>query len=260
MKLEEKELMSDQTVNPLEIAERLPTPEEVEKIMIQRELETNKALDGRAQLFALYMPRLKGQLNFMSKKQLVTLTTDLCKSEHTKNEDINRALNLTKNLNLNSLIRTIGNVIESPLHEHVIKQMSKTEKKLFDELEELFAQKYVTYVMNYVNNPPKEETTTPRAIEELVTYLPEKKAFDKREKVEKDAFATANQILLTKTLMMQHTLLEYLNENAKEVKNESVGSPEKVDEKNEAGLNSDPGIQSSELSQSTGEIGKRNKN
>lgn len=243
MKSDEKEPMSDQTPNPVELLERLPTPEEVEQIMIQRELETQKALDGRAQLFALYIPRLKGQLNFMSKKQLVILATDLCKSEHTKDADVSKAISLTKNLNLNSLIRTIGNVIESPLHEHVIKQMSKGEKKFFDALEELLAQKYVTYVMNYINNPPQGENA-PKTIEELVTYSPDKKKFDKREQVEKDSYATANQILLTKTLMMQHTLLEYLNENAKEVTNESVGSSEEPNKENSTGNSSDSGNKS----------------
>jgi hypothetical protein len=228
--------------DPTKLIERLPTPEEVEQIMIQRELETQKALDGRAQMFALYMPRLKGQMNFMSKKQLIKFATHLCKSEHTKDEDVNKAMSIIDKLNLNSIRRVIGNVIESPLNEQEIKTFSVKEKNVFDMLEELLSQKYVTYIMNYINNPPKEGET-PRQIQELVTYLP-KYLFNKNiEQVEKDAFATANQIMLTKTLMMQHTLLEYLNsEEAK--KNESVGSVETTNKENTTGSNSDSGIKS----------------
>lgn len=200
--------------DPTKLIDRLPTPKEVEEVMLQKEAETQKALDGRAQMFMMYMPRLCNQLGMMSKKQIITLTADLCKSEHTKDEDIRKATNLAAGLNLNSIVRTLANVIESPLNEKELATFSKKEKKFFEALDALLADKYVTYIMNYCNQPPTDGQT-PRLIQELVTYLPEKKSFDKRDQVEKDSFATANQLLLTKTLMMQHTLLEFLHEEEK---------------------------------------------
>ena len=218
------------------LIDRLPTPKEVEDIMLQKEAETQKALDGRAQMFMMYMPRLKNQLGMMSKKQVVLLATDLCKSEHTNDEDVRKVMNLAAGLNLNSIVRTLANVIESPLNEKELASFSKKEKKFFSGLEELLAHKYVTYIMNYANQPPTDGQT-PRLIQELVTYLPEKKSFDKRDQVEKDSFATANQLLLTKTLMMQHTLLEYLNEEEKK-NGQSVNGSEKPSETNQVGSDS----------------------
>lgn len=198
-------------------------PEQIEGEMIKRELETQKALDGYAQFFYLYIQRFKEQIKMMSKKQLITLVVSLSDSEVNKDEKLKSLKRTALNLNLKSLVRTISNVIENPLNESTIKTFSKDEKKFFDLLENLLAEKYISAIESV------KDVKSDLTIQDVVKHNINAKEFNKRDKLEKDAFATGNQLLFGKFTMIRFTMLEELDKMSVEVKEgeESVREEEK---------------------------------
>lgn len=196
--------------------QREPTPQEVEQIMIDRELAHEKALNTNAEFFYLYIHRFNEQIKFMSKKNMLRLIASLAGSPLNKSEDTAKALAIGNKLNLNSIKRTLINVLEQYMEKDTkdIKQFSPQEKLFFKLLDELFANKYVTSILSI---KPDQEIKT---IEDVIKSTHDPKEFNRRKKVEKDAFATANQLLYTKMALIQHTLIQHL-EN--EEKKENVG-------------------------------------
>lgn len=206
---------------PIINVEQVLTSEQIESEMVKREFETQKALDGYAQFFYLYIQRFKEQIKMMSKKQLITLVITLSGSEvnNEKLKDLKRA---ALNLNLKSLVRTVSNVIENPLNVSDIKTFSRDEKKFFDLLETLLAEKYISAIEN-VKDPKADLTIT-----DIVKHNINAKEFNKRNKLEKDAFATGNQLLFGKFTMIRFTMLEELDRMSKDIKgDESVREEEK---------------------------------
>lgn len=201
MSEENKELMKDLASNPPEL---LPTPEEVEKVMVEREKMAHKALDGYAQFFTLYIHRFREQLKMMSKKQLLTLCSSLSGSQYNKSLDLKRLLKVGQNMNLNSLIRTIGNVVENPLNEEEFKTFNDREREFFILLENLLTEKYIASIENV------KEVREGFTIQDIIQHSFTEKDFNKRSVLEKDAFSTANQLLFGKYSMMHYTVLEEL--------------------------------------------------
>jgi hypothetical protein len=197
----------------------IPSAAEVETELLRRDAETAKALDGYAQFFMLYITRFKEQLKFMSKKELIKLIISLSDSEFSDKDDVSLMIRTANSLNLKSLIRTIGNAVEAPLNEDAIKQFSKKEKQLFNILEDLFAQKYVGSISaSTKKHYDNKDLPAPRVVTEVVNTTHDEKEFNKRKQVEKDAYSTANQLLLVKTLMAQDVIIEHLDSNSEEIK------------------------------------------
>lgn len=199
----------------------LPTPEEVEKALIQRELESQQKpddnpLNAHAQLFYLYNPRFQGQLNFMSSKQLVKLAIDLAGSEYNKQEDVDYIATLTQDMNKKGLLRVIMGVVEHPLNDVQVKLMNKKEQKLFHLFDDLLVNKYMTCIQKGMEKMT-EDNNAVKQVEDVIIHLVDTTSneFQKRERVEKDAFATGNKLLASKFLMMLVTFLE----KAKEIEN-----------------------------------------
>lgn len=195
---------------------------QAEEIMLQKDATITKhtdPLDTLSTFFYLYIFRFKNQVKMMKKKQLIKLADTLVGSEYTKQEEVNTLLSLLDSLNVNSIIRTINNAIESPLNENEIKSMSKKEKKCYDLLYHLLSEKYVSSIENVKEDDKMLE------IGEIVKHTYNQKEFDGRDKVEKDAFATANKLIYTKITMIRYTLLEQVKveENNKELKGEKNG-------------------------------------
>ncbi len=123
-------------------------------------------------------------------------------SEFTSKTEVNKLLNLSATLNNGSILRVINNAVEFPLNEKDIKSMSKKEKKAFELMDGLLAEKYVTCLEKLEN--PKDV----KVISDIIKHSHDEKEFNKRKEVEKDAFATANQLICSKTLLIQYTVLE----------------------------------------------------
>jgi hypothetical protein len=190
---------------------KLPTPEEVEKIMIEKELASQKALNTNAEFFYLYIHRFNEQLKFMSKKDTLRLIGSLIGSPYNKSDDTSKALAIGNRLNLSSIKRTLINVLEQYMEKDVkdVKQFSSQETTFFKLLDELFANKYVTSILAI---KPDQEI---KIIDDVIKTTHDVKEFNKRKTVEKDAFATANQLLYTKMALIQHTLIQYLENEEK---------------------------------------------
>lgn len=191
--------------------EKVLSPEQVEKIMVEKELAHNKALNTNAEFFYLYIHRFNEQLKYMSKKDMLRLIASLIGSEYNEKINTSRALKIGKELNLNSIKRTLINVLEQYMEKDVkdIKQFSPKETIFFKSLDELLANKYVTSILSL---KPEQEIKT---IEDVIKSTHNVQEFNKRKKVEKDAFATANQLLYTKMALIQHTLIQHLEEEEK---------------------------------------------
>lgn len=197
-------------------------PQEIEKLILEKDAKTAKEtnpLDSHASFFHLYIFRFKQQVKMMSKKQLIKLVESLVGSEYNKNSEVNQLLNKLNNLNLNSVIRVINNVVEFPLNEKEVKLMSLKEKNAFALMDSLIAEKYVASLEQI------KDVSQVKTIQDVVKHSHKEKEFNKRSQVEKDAFATGNQLLGTKTLLIQYTVLEQLKleEDAKKNEGEKNG-------------------------------------
>lgn len=193
------------------MTDKLPTPDQIETGMIQKELASQKQeanpLDTHAQLFFLYNPRFQSQLQFMSNKQLLNLAQSLTGSEHNKIEDVGYISTLGKTINKKGLIRTIGAVIEHPLSDTLVKLMNKKEQTLFHLIDELLINKYMTCIQKGMEKRHAGDESI-KLIEDVIIHTLNMKEFNGRSQVEKDAFATGNKLLCSKFLMMLVTYLE----------------------------------------------------
>ncbi len=184
---------------------KIPTASQVEEVMLEKDKvaeSKHDPLDSHATFFYMYMHRFKQQIKIMTKKELLKLMNSLVGSEFVKQEDVNTLLNLSTGLNLNSVIRVIVNAVEFPLNENAIKSMSKKERKAFEMMDNLLADKYVTALEKL------EDPKQVKVISDIIKHSHNEKEFNKRKDVEKDAFATANQLICSKTLLIQYTVLE----------------------------------------------------
>ena len=200
---------------------KIPTGSEVEQIMIDKDkMSESKAdpLDSHATFFYLYMFRFKQQIKLMNKKELVRLIDSLVGSEFIKLADKNLLLSLANSLNTNSIVRVITNAVEFPLNETAIKSMSKKEKKAFELMDGLLANKYVSSLEKL------EDPKSVKVISDIIKHAHDEKEFNKRKDVEKDAFATANQLICSKTLLIQYTVLEQVKIEEDKKKEEIDGT------------------------------------
>lgn len=160
-------------------------------------------LDSCAAMFKFFIPRFKGQLNNMSKKQIIKMTLDLCSSEFNQQSDVNKIIPISKDLGLNALIKVVAAAIESPLFEVDVSFPFKNESNLFQLIDGLLTNKYFSCLKRakeeQIENPEKKVE-----IENLIAHNVniESKEFKKREKVEKDGFFTGNKLLFSKFYMM----------------------------------------------------------
>lgn len=189
--------------------ETLPTPEQVEETLIERELQAQKNLGVYAEFFQLYIVRFNNQVLHMDKKDILRLINTLVGSEYNDSKDVNKLLVFARNLNVKSLVRSLRNAFEEGLEREKadIKQFSKSEEKFFNLLNGLLSNKYIKSIQNVDRNTP------PKVIEEVVKHLHDQKEFNKRKQVEKDAFATGNMLLYTKAMMVSYSVIEYMQEN-----------------------------------------------
>jgi hypothetical protein len=196
--------------------ELILTPEQIEKEMIERELQAQKNLSVYAEFFQLYTPRFSNQVKFMNKKDLLRLIESLVGSEYNETSEVNKLYTYAKSLNINSILRSLLNAFQEGLEKSKedIKQFSKNEVKFFNLLNALLSNKYIKSIQNVDPNQP------PKVIDEVIKHIHSKTEFNKRKKVEKDAFATANMLLYTKAMMVNYTVLEYMQENAVELNKE----------------------------------------
>src|ERR1019366_7542335 len=167
------------------------TPAQIEQEMIDRELQAQKNLGVYAEFFKLYIPRFNNQMQFMEKKDLLRLINSLVGSEFNDSKDINRLNSLAKNLNNNSILRSLRNAFEEGLErsKEDVKQFSKNEQKFFNLLNGLLSNKYIKSIQTVDKDVP------PKVIEDVIRHNHNVKDFNKRKKVEKDAFSTANMLL-----------------------------------------------------------------
>lgn len=194
-------------------AEKVLTPEEVEKVMIERDVQSQKSLSVYAEFFHLYIHRFNNQMKFMSKKDLVRLLSSIVTSEFNEQTEVSKVLSFANKLNTNSILRSITNVFEEGLErtKDEVKQFSEHETNFYNLLSALVSNKYIKSIQN-VN--PEEP---PKVIDDVIKPPHNMKEFNKRKKVEKDAYSTANMLLYTKAMMVNYTVLEYIQENAVEL-------------------------------------------
>lgn len=192
---------------------QLPTPDQVEQVMLEKEAASQKKddnpLNTHAQLFFLYNPRFQSQLEFLSNKQMIKLMQSLAGSTYNKSEDVSRLASLSNNINKKGLWRVIAAVIEHPLNDAPFSLMSSKEQKLFHHFDSLLTNKY----FNCIQAGMEKQAENPEAIrqvEDVIIHTLDttSKEFTKRTAAEKDSFATANKLLASKFLMLLVTYLE----------------------------------------------------
>lgn len=191
---------------------RIPSPEDVEKAMIQKELATKvedvNPLDTHAQLFYIFNPRFQSTITFLSKKQLILLMQTLASSPNNKSEDVSKLAKIANNVNLKGIIRVLSSAIEFPLESARLESItSKTEIKFFELLNGLLTNKYFADIKVALENL-RTDPKLMLQVEDVIMHTYDKKAFDKRDMAEKNAFAYGNKLLASKFLMMSTTQQE----------------------------------------------------
>lgn len=183
------------------------TPEEYEQKLLQLEQNpTEDPLDGPAAIVKLYIPRFKIQLNNMSKKQIITLATDLAGSSYNSQADVNKITFMAKDLGLGALQRVVVGVVANPFDETELKLNFDKEKKLFQLFDSLLTNKYFNCLI--VGLGQAAEGKKRQELEDFIIHNLDlnSKEFKKREQVEKDSFLTSNKLLSSKYLMMFVTM------------------------------------------------------
>lgn len=195
--------MSETKLSPVEFEQQL--------LNQVNEQTPGDPLDVHAAMFKYYNPRFQGQLNWMSKKEIVKLAMDVAGCEFNKNEDINKIAAFSKDLGLKALQRVIGGVVEHPLADIDLKLTVELEKKLFILLDSLLTNKYYNFQVRGLElqkeNPDKKLELNDIVVHNLDMNS---KEFQKLKKVQKDAFITANNLLHSKFWMMRITHDQYL--------------------------------------------------
>lgn len=208
-------------------------PREYEQKLLDLENNPNKnePLDVHAAMFGYYNPRFQGQLNFMSKKQILNLAMDLAGSSYNEKVDVNKIITMSKDLGLSALKRVIAGVIENPLAEKELRLTNEKEQKLFVLFDSLLTNKYYNCISKGLEDQGKDFEKKLELEDFIVHNInTNDKSFQKREKVEKDGFFTGNKLLCSKFLMMMITQQKYLEENPKVL--EELDKLTKENEKN----------------------------
>ena len=199
-------------------------PEEIERAMIEKELQSQKIendpLDTHAQLFFLYNPRFQGQLNFMSKKQCINLMLNLAGSPFNDPSETKKLAAVSNGMNLKGLQRVIAATIEHPLSKETMKLLSAKEQKLFQVFDSLLTNKYYESIKVGLEVKEKDNEAI-KDLEDVIKHDIDttSKAFTSRDEVEKDGFSTANKLLASKFLMMMSSAMDFYRENPNVVEN-----------------------------------------
>lgn len=175
--------------------------------------KTSDPLDVHAGMFKYYNPRFQGQLNYMSKKQIINLATSLAGNSNNLQSDVNKIISLSKDIGLNALRKIVAGVVEHPLAEIELKLSVEKEAKLFVLFDSLLTNKYYTCIKNGL----EEQAKNPDKKIELEDFIKHNsdfnsREFKKRDKVEKDGFFTGNKLLCSKTIMWMVIQNKYVAE------------------------------------------------
>lgn len=222
--------MQEQKNNPAEL--NLPTPDQVEKVLIEKEIAAQKKnidpLDTHATLFYLFNPRFQNTLQFLSKKQLVKLIETLAGSKHNDPKDLNKINKIGNILNLKGIARVLKAVVEFPLEDQTLSSITnKSELRFFELFNGLLTNKYFSDIKvagEKMTNDPNLQMT----VEDMVMHTHNLKEFEKRSHAEKDAFAIGNKLLTSKFLMMHVTEQEELARIQKEQMDKNQVKTEEV--------------------------------
>jgi hypothetical protein len=177
------------------------TPEEYEQKLLEVEKAPSDPLDVHAAMVKYYIPRFKIQVGHLSKKQLLTLATDLAGSSYNESSDVNKILHMSKDLGLSALQRVLVGAIVNPFDEIELRLNFEKEKNLFVLFDSLLTNKYLNCIavgLSQAGENKKQE------LEEFILHKLDTNntLFKKRANVEKDAFLTGNKLLCSKFLML----------------------------------------------------------
>ena len=190
------------------LSNQLPTPDQVEKVMIEKELAAANEpdpLDTHATLFSLFTPRFENTVNMFSKKQAIRLMTTLSGSVHNPKDDVNKISKLSNTLNLKGILRVLCAGIEFPLENKNMDNLKAgMEEKLFELFNGLLTNKYMNDI-KIANERLHEKPDLMLQVEDVITHVHNLTEFNKRDLKEKDAFAIGNKLLASKFLMMYET-------------------------------------------------------
>lgn len=194
---------------------KLSGAEYEKKLLDAEQKAVNDPLDVHAAMVKYYIPRLKGQLNNMSKKQILTLATDLTGSSFNQQSDVNKLLVLTKDMGLSAVRRVFTGAIVNPFDEVELNITLDKEKRLFVLFDSLLTNKYLNCIATGLSEAGPEKK---QELEDFILHSVDVNGtiFKKRDRVEKDAFFTANKLLCSKFLMILVTTAEFRDKKEKE--------------------------------------------
>lgn len=180
---------------------KILTADEYEQKLLEIEEKPNDPLDVHAAMVKYYIPRFKIQVGHLSKKQLLTLATDLAGSLYNESSDVNKILHMSKDLGLNALQRVLIGAIVNPFDEIELRLNFDKEKNLFVLFDSLLTNKYLNCIAIGLSESGENKK---QELEEFVLHKLDTSStlFKKRANVEKDAFFTANKLLCSKYLML----------------------------------------------------------
>lgn len=193
------------------------TPEEYEQKLLEIENKPEKTdpLDVHAAMVKYYIPRLKMVFDELSKKQILTMATDLAGSTHNSQVDVNKIITMSKDLGLKALQRVICGAIINPFDEIDLNLTLDKEKRLFVLFDSLLTNKYLNCIAKGLSEAGENKK---QELEDFILHSLDVNStiFKKREKIEKDGFLMANKMLCSKFLMILVTTTEFKNkENEK---------------------------------------------
>jgi len=190
------------------------TPEEYEKKALSHE-GSDHPMNAHAFYFHVYSERMKQELRDLSKKELLVILKMLAQSKYSQKEHITKLLKLGDGLNLNSISRTINNVVQSPLNDEPVTTQSNKEMDFFVVMSDLFMLKYRKSLDDFDN------TKTAYTNDDIVEHLHTEKEFKKLNDKQQSLFNVINQVLFSKTVMMKYTEEEFLKKLAEEKEKEN---------------------------------------
>jgi len=189
---------------------RTLTPEEYEAKLLEIENKPEKTdpLDVHAAMVKYYIPRLKIQIGNLSKKQLLTMVTDLAGSSYNDESDVNKILAMSKDLGLGALQRVLTGAIVNPFDEIELKLSFDKEKRLFQLFDSLLTNKYFNCLVVGLSNAGENKK---QELEDFILHKIDTNStlFKKRTAAEKDSFFTSNKLLCSKFLMILVKTNEY---------------------------------------------------
>ena len=134
---------------------------------------------------------------------------------------------MSQDLGVNALKRIIGGVVEHPLADKDLTLPIEKERNLFVLIDGLLTNKYYNFQIRgfelQEKNPEKKLELDDIVVHNLDT---KSKEFQKRQRVEKDAFITGNNLLHSKFWMLRITHDQFLEANP-EIKEKLLKEKEK---------------------------------